>query len=52
MYLYNWFTLLYTWNEYNLVSQLYADKIKKINPYIMKIKKIKFTYQIKLLYSK
>ena len=28
MYMYNWFTLLYTWNKYNFVNQLYASKIK------------------------
>ena len=27
MCLYNWFTLLYPWNEYTIVSQLYSDKI-------------------------
>ena len=25
MYLYNRFTLLYTWNEYNIVNQLYTN---------------------------
>ena len=26
MYMYNWFTLLYTWNEHNIVNQLYFNK--------------------------
>ena len=27
MYMYNWFTLLYTWNRQNIVNQLYSNKI-------------------------
>ena len=27
--MHNWFTLLYTGNEHNFVSQLYSNKIKK-----------------------
>ena len=23
--MYNWFTMLYTWNEYNIVTQLYSN---------------------------
>ena len=26
--MYNWITLLYTWNEHNTVNQLYSNKIK------------------------
>ena len=26
MYMYNWFTLLYTWNWHNIVNQLYSNK--------------------------
>ena len=26
MYMHNWFTLLYTWNEHNLVYQLHSNK--------------------------
>ena len=26
MFMYNWFTLLYTWEEYNILNQLYANK--------------------------
>ena len=25
MYMYNWITLLYTWNYQNIVSQLYSN---------------------------
>ena len=25
MYMYNWFTLLYTWNEHNIINQLYSN---------------------------
>ena len=25
--MYNWLTLLYTWNLHNIVSQLYSNKI-------------------------
>ena len=28
MYVYNWITLLYTWNQHNIVNQLYSNKIK------------------------
>ena len=28
MYIYNWITLLYTWNLHNTVNQLYFNKIK------------------------
>ena len=27
--MYNWFTSLYSWNWYNIVNQLYANKILK-----------------------
>ena len=28
--MYNWITLLYTWNEHNIVNQLYSNiKLKK-----------------------
>ena len=27
MYTYNWLTLLHTWNEHNIVNQLYSNKI-------------------------
>ena len=30
MYMYNWFTLLYTWNYDNIVNQLYSNKKKQI----------------------
>ena len=26
MYMYNWFTLLYTWNYHNIVHQPYSNK--------------------------
>ena len=26
MYMYNWFTLLYTWNQHNIVNLLYSNK--------------------------
>ena len=26
MYMYNWITLLYTWNWHNIVNQLYLNK--------------------------
>ena len=26
VYMYNWFTLLYTWNQHNIVDQLYSNK--------------------------
>ena len=30
--MYNWITLLYTWNQHNIVNQLYANiKFKKLN---------------------
>ena len=29
VYVYNWFTLLYTWNYHNFVGQLYCNKTKK-----------------------
>ena len=29
IYMYDWSALLYTWNQYNIVSQLYSNKIKK-----------------------
>ena len=29
MYTYNWFILLYTWKQHNIINQLYFDKIKK-----------------------
>ena len=31
--MYHWITLLYTWNEHNIVSQLYSNikKLKKKN---------------------
>ena len=30
MYIYNWITLLYIWNQHNIVNQLYSSiKIKK-----------------------
>ena len=29
MYKYNLFTLLYPWNKYNMVNQLYSQAIKK-----------------------
>ena len=29
MYVYNWLTLLSTWNSHNIVKQLYSNKIKK-----------------------
>ena len=29
MYIYNWFTLLYTWNQHNIVKQLYPMEIFK-----------------------
>ena len=25
MYMYNWITLLHTWNEHNIVNQLYSN---------------------------
>ena len=31
MCVYNWFTLLYTWNEHNIVDQLYSNKNFKEN---------------------
>jgi len=36
MYMYNWFTLLYTWNEHNIVNQLYSNKIFKNYPINLK----------------
>ena len=27
MYVYNWLTLLSTWNSHNIVKQLYSNKI-------------------------
>ena len=27
MYMYNWFTLLYSWNEHNILNQQYSSKI-------------------------
>ena len=29
LYVCNWLTLLYTWNEHNTINQLYSSKIKK-----------------------
>lgn len=29
MYVYNWFTLLITWNKHSIVNQLYSSKYKK-----------------------
>ena len=29
MYMYNWFTLLYTWNKHNIVNELLSNKEKK-----------------------
>ena len=26
MYMYNWYTLLYTWYQHNIVNQLYSNK--------------------------
>ena len=26
MYMYNWFTLLYSWNEHNILNQQYSSK--------------------------
>ena len=26
MYMYNWLTLLYTWNQFNIINQLYSSK--------------------------
>lgn len=40
-YMYTWFTLLYTWNEYNIASQLYSDKIKTQDVGVGKKKKEK-----------
>ena len=42
MYVYNWFTLLDTWNQHNIVNQLHSNKIKKkirleLKAYIEKI---------------
>ena len=31
-YMYNWFTLFYTWNQHNIVKQLYSNKIFKKKP--------------------
>ena len=31
-YIYNWFTLFYTWNSHNIVKQLYSNKIFKKKP--------------------
>ena len=32
MHMYNWITLLYTWNYHNIVNQLYSNKkFKKFN---------------------
>ena len=41
MYMYNWFTLLCTWNEYNILNQLYTNK--KISLSKKKKKKRMFT---------
>ena len=29
IYMYDWFTLLYTWNKYDIISQLYSNKKRK-----------------------
>ena len=31
MYVHNWFTSLYSWNEHNIVDQLYSNKNFKEN---------------------
>ena len=28
--MYNWWTLLYTWNYHNIVNQLYSNKKEKL----------------------
>ena len=36
--MYNQFTLLYTWNLYNIVSQLYSNEIKQNTTKLLNIK--------------
>lgn len=35
MYMYHWFTLLYTWNQHNIVNQLYSNKNLKQQPLLL-----------------
>ena len=43
MYMYNWFTLLYTWNDHNIINQLYSNRKFKNFKVILTVQKRKDT---------
>ena len=45
MYMYNWTTLLYPWNEHNTVNQQYTKK-KKFEPNKEKNQKVTSAYRV------
>ena len=41
--MHNWFTLLYTWNQHNIVNQLYFNKKSVLNNKNYSLKKLENT---------
>ena len=41
--MHNWFTLLYTWNQHNIVNQLYFNKKSVLNKINYSLKKLENT---------
>ena len=44
--MYNWITLLYTWNEHNIANQLYSKIKQKLQKIFNKPKYLKYSKMI------